>query len=237
MLRHTRAAVEALAHAGALPPADLARRLGVPRPSVYRLLTALAHEGLVVPSADGSFALGTRWLGFGEAALRSASSWFDRDDLLEELRDRTGLTVFLSVPRPDRTVCIRRLHGRSYKILVLRPGGSLPLHLGGVGRISLAFGPQDADEYLDRAPFDPVTEHSLVTRPELEADIETSQATGATVSDQDVTIGVAAIAVPVLDGGALLAALSVAGRREDILGRVDVLRRSLTEAAGQMGSP
>jgi DNA-binding IclR family transcriptional regulator len=164
-----------------------------------------------------------------------ASSWFTRDDLLEQLRDGTGLTVFLSVPRLGKTVCIRRLHGRSYNILVLRPGGSLPLYLGGVGRITLAFGTEDAATYLAGAPFEPVTEYSLVTRAELEDDVATSRADGATLSDQDVTLGVAAVAVPVFDGGKLRAALSVAGRREDVVDDVPELRRRLVDAAAQIG--
>lgn len=235
VLRHTRAVVEELARSGPQTPADVARQLDIPRPSAYRLLSALAHQNLVLQRPDGQFALSTRWLQFGDAALRSASAWFHHDDLLEDLRDRTGLTVFLSVPREDRTVCIRRLHGRSYNILVLRPGGSLPLHLGGVGRVSLAFGTQDARNYLDQAPFKPVTEFSLVTRAQLEADIQTSRSNNATLSDQDVTLGVAAVAVPVFTRGVLQASLSVAGRREDVIDRVDPLRALLTDVADRIG--
>ncbi len=234
VLTHTRAVITELARSGPLTAADIARELGIPRPSAYRLLTALNHEGLTTQDADGRFGLATRWLAFGESALRSASSWFTRDDLLEELRDSTGLTVFLSVPRAGQTVCIRRLHGRSYNILVLRPGGSLALYLGGVGRITLAFGSQDVQAYLANAPFEPVTDYSLTTRAELEADIATSRAAGATLSDQDVTLGVAAVAVPVFDGGELQAALSVAGRREDVIDRVPDLRARLTDAAAQI---
>jgi len=236
VLRHTRAAIEELARTGPLTTADIARELGIPRPSAHRLLAALTHEGLTTQGTDGRFGLTTQWLTFGESALRLASAWFTRDDLLEQLRDGTGLTVFLSVPRPGQTVCIRRLHGRSYNILVLRPGGSLPLYLGGVGRITLAFGTEDATTYLADAPFEPVTEYSLVTRAELEADVATSRADGATLSDQDVTMGVAAVAVPVFDGGKLLAALSVAGRREDVVDDVPELRSRLFDAAAQIGS-
>lgn len=236
VLTHTRAVITELARSGPLSPADIASELGIPRPSAYRLLTALTHEGLTVQGVDGRFGLSTRWLSFGQSALSSASSWFTRDDLLEELRDSTGLTVFLSVPRPGQTVCIRGLHGRSYNILVLRPGGSLPLHLGGVGRTTLAFGSEDAEKYLSDAPFEAVTDYSLVTRAALEDDIATSRADGATLSDQDVTLGVAALAVPVFGGGQLQAALSVAGRREDVVDHVPALRERLIDVATQIGS-
>lgn len=235
VLRHTRSTVEALARSGPLAPPDLARELGIPRPTAYRLLASLASENLVEQGPDGRFTPTTRWLQFGDAALRAASAWFHRDDVLEALREHTGLTVFLSVPRPGRTVCVRRLHGRSYNILVLRPGGSLPLHLGGVGRVTLAFGTGGEHAYLEQGPFAPATEFSLVTREQLVADVATSRADGSTLSDQDVTIGVAALAVPVVVRGDLRAALSVAGRREDIVDRVEQLRGLLVEAAERIG--
>lgn len=234
VLRHTRAAVEELAHAGPQAPADVARKLGIPRPSAYRLLAALAHEELVTQTADGRFELSPSWLRFGDAALAAASAGFHRDDLLEQLRDETGLTVFLSVPRDDRTICVRRLHGRSYNILVLRPGGSLPFHLGGVGRASLAFGATDVESYLAEAPFDAMTPYSLTTRADLEADIAKTRADGVTLSDQDVTIGVAALAAPVMGDGRILAAVSIAGVREDVLGDLERLSAQLRRYAHEM---
>lgn len=234
VMRHTRSVVELLASEGSLTAADAAQKLGIPRPSAYRLLSALNHAGLAKQDDEGLVSLTNVWLSLGDAALRAASAWFTRDDVLEHIRDQTGLTVYLSVPRPGRTVCIRRLHGRSYQILVLHPGGSLPLHLGGVGRVTLAFG-DEADDYLEGAPFEPATPHSLTTRQQLTDDVRLTRREGATLSDQDVTLRVAALAVPVLDpGDRLLAALSVAGRREDVVARVSALKTILLDGVEEI---
>lgn len=231
-LTHARATVELLAKASPLAPPDIARELGIPRPSAYRLLAALVHAGLAVQTAEGQFALSTEWLRISDAALRAALEWFHGDALLQQLRESTGLTVFLSLRRENRTVCVRCLHGRNYKILALLPGGSLPLHLGGVGRITLAFGVDNPEAYLASAPFEPVTPQSLVTRDVLERDVEHSRLEGVTLSDEDVTLGVAALAVPVFGPeGSFVAALSVAGRREDVLSHVNDLSNQLKATA------
>lgn len=218
VLGHCRNAVETLAAQGAMTPAELAKSIGVPRPSAYRLTSALVHAGLATQDADGAVALSTAWLALGDSALASAASWFTRDDVLRDLRDDTRLTVFLCVPRPDRTVCVRRLHGRSVQVLILKPGGSLPLNIGGVGRITLAFGPQPLDEYLAGPAQQQATSFSITSPEELRADVALSRERGYCFSDNDSTVGVAAIAVPVFaPSGEFLAALSVAGRREEVL--------------------
>lgn len=233
VLGHCRNAVEALAATGPMTAPEVAKAIGVPRPSAYRLLSALTHAGLAVQHPDGSVGLSTAWLALGDSALHSAVAWFTRDDVLGTLRDETRLTVFLCIPKPDRTVCVRRLHGKSVQVLVLKPGGSLPLHVGGVGRITLAYGAQSLDDYLSRVDPQPITEYTIVDPAALRADIALSRERGYCNSDNDSTVGVAAIAVPVFaTNGDFLAALSVAGRREEVLDDSEQLARRLEDAAG-----
>ncbi len=219
-----------------MTPPELAKEIGIPRPSAYRLLAALVQDGLGTQLPDGTTSLSTKWLLFGDRALATAAPWFHRDDLLRELRDLTHLTVFLSVPREHRTVCIRRLHGQGVQVLVLEPGGSLPLHLGGVGRITLAFGPEDPGAYLDAHHPERLTSNSLESKNAILADVTLSRERGYCVSDEDVTVGVGAVAAPVLDpSGGFLAALSVAGRRADVIGREAQLVEALQDVASQIG--
>ncbi|WP_137845380.1 IclR family transcriptional regulator C-terminal domain-containing protein [Microbacterium sp. 2FI] len=236
VLTSLRAAVESLAESGALTPPDLAKNIGIPRPSAYRLIGALMQDGLAIQQPDGTVTLSTRWLEFGDQALATSTPWFHRDDLLRDLRDSTRLTVYLGVPRPHRVVCVRRLHGQGVQVLVLRPGGSLPLHVGGVGRITLAFGPEDPQTYLAAHDPERFTPRSLETRQSILADVAWSREHHYCVSDEDVTVGVGAVAAPVLTpSGEFLAALSVAGRRDDIVGHEEELARDVLAIAEQIG--
>lgn len=235
VLHNATLAVEALGTHGPMTAPELAVALGMPRPSAYRLTSALVHAGLAEQSADGSVFLSARWLHLGDGALRGMASWFHSDDVLEQLRDDTGLTVFLSVGRGDEAVCVRSLHGQNFQVLVLKPGGTLQFHLGAAGRVLLAFGDVDPAEYLRGAPFPAVTPRTLCTAEELATDVARTRELGYTVSDEDVTVGVAAIGVPVLDDhGHALAALSVAGVRDQVIGHEAKLAGILEAAAARI---
>ena len=99
-----------------------------------------------------------------------------------------------------------------------------------MGRVTLAFGPEDAEDYI-RSVAD-----GDVSAEEMRADVYLSRARGYCVSDQDVTVGVAAIAVPVTaEDGRFLGALSVAGLRSDIIGSEDTLVPALKTTARGLG--
>ncbi|MCW3492716.1 IclR family transcriptional regulator [Microbacterium sp. SSM24] len=236
VLTSLRTAVETLARSGPLTAPELAKEIGIPRPSAYRLMGALIQDGLATQQPDGAVSLSTKWLHFGDQALATATPWFHHEELLRSLRDSSRLTVYLSVPRPQRTVCVRRLHGQGVQVLVLHPGGSLPLHLGGVGRITLAFGDEEPEEYLAAHHPERFTPRSLETRKAILDDVALSRERHYCISDEDVTVGVGAVAAPVLTpDGQFLAALSIAGRRDDIVGREKDLARQVQTTAAKIG--
>ncbi|MEJ7635744.1 IclR family transcriptional regulator [Aeromicrobium sp.] len=235
VLQQASRALTAFAQQGPLTAPELAQVIGIPRPSGYRLLGALLQADFVTQAPDGKASLSTTWLQLGDAAIASMSSRFDSDDLLDDIREATGLTVYLCVLRGDHAVCVRQLHGANFQVLALKPGGNLPLNLGAVGRALLAFGPVDHDAFLAKAPFEKVTPFTLADAEALEADMATTRERGYALSDQDVTIGVGAIGVPVRDSdGTVLAALSVAGLRHQIIAGQHHLSTLLNGAADRM---
>jgi DNA-binding IclR family transcriptional regulator len=76
------------------------------------------------------------------------------------------------------------------------------------------------------------TPHTLTTAKQVESDASLVRARGYSVSDEDVTIGVAALGVPLFNAaGSLRGALSVAGLRDDILPYQEQYAALLREAA------
>ena len=124
----------------------------------------------------------------------------------------TGQTIFLSVARADRVICIDWSPGQGFDVLLLKPGRSLPLHAGAEGRTALAFGPDDPAGYLAQAPFPRLTDRTLVTAAELHADVAATRARGFSISDEDATDGIGAFGVPIrTSNGVLSGVLSLAG--------------------------
>ena len=173
---------------------------------------------------------------YGDTAREYMAKRLHAGPVLADLRDKTGLTVYLCLLRGESAVCVERIPGKAFDVLALRPGGALPLHLGAVGRVLLAFNPECVDEYLRKAPFQSIAPRTLTTESDLRADIQNTLDVGYALSDEDVTEGVGAMGVPVLSReGDCVAAISVAGPRSAIVEDQDHLSSALRAAASTIG--
>lgn len=231
VLANTRDLVELLSQEGPLTPAEIAERIGVPRPSVYRLVDGLNAIELTETLPDARVALSLRWLHIADEARDAMTEWAGAKKILTALVDETGQTAFLSLLRDDSAVCIDWVQGRGIGVLILKPGRALPLHAGAAGRLLLAYA-ADAEAYLSGAPFEQLTPSTRTTREQLQADIALTREQGFTVSDEDATIGIGALGMPIRDAaGTTIACVSIGGLAEDIRSRRDEFLAALRIAA------
>jgi DNA-binding IclR family transcriptional regulator len=226
--------VHLLAERGPLSTADAAEQIGMPRPSLYRLSDALTQARLIEPTADGRLRASLHWLRLADAARRGMTEWSGARTVLDDLASTTGQTVYLSVPRADQAVCIDWSRGRGVNVLALKPGRTLPLYAGAAGRVTLAFRPEPVEEYLQRAPFPPFTEHTLTRASELRADVAATRNRGYSVSDEDVTPGIGALGVPLNNDGTFRGALSIAGLAEDLRAEREKFTAALLSSAARL---
>ncbi|HET9873952.1 MAG TPA: IclR family transcriptional regulator [Propionibacteriaceae bacterium] len=214
------AALDILEQHGEVSAAELAVALGEPLSSVYRLLQSLTATGWVDRgSRRGAYRLGLSLISIGglvedhldirEAALPS----------LHELADATGVTSFLCVRQGSRAVCLERIEGYAVQSLAMLLGGSLPLYAGAAPRALFAFLPdaeqrailKDTSQQLRDDPPRPDDKDIL-------ADLARIRTVGYSVSDADVTPGIAALGAPVFNHrGDVQGALSLSGLRSQLL--------------------
>jgi DNA-binding IclR family transcriptional regulator len=236
VLENSAALLGLLAARGALSQAEIARLLGIPRPSVYRLVEAMEVIGFVSIDSDGAIRLGLELLHLAQSALSQTPELRRAQGFLTELREQTGQTVYFGVRRGAQIVCLDRRDGATVNLLVLSPGGTLPPHAGALSRAIVAFDDVFSKRAVSHQPFEPLTPHTLTTAEQLEADAELTRSRGFSLSDEDVTIGVAALGVPVFSAtGQLAGALSVAGLRDEIITNSDEFYRLLDAAARGLG--
>lgn len=221
ILAKASAALDYVAKAGEVTAAQMAAALGEPRSSVYRLLSGLSDAGLVEPGTTrGTFRLGMRLFELGSRVAQR----FDERQLalpvMERIHHVTEQTVFLCVRRDERAVCIERLNGKHVQTLELALGGSLPLHVGAGPQVLLAFASEQAREgYLGRTPLRRYTECTTVSPRRLRLALTEIRRQGFAVSDEDVTVGIAAVGAPIFDyTGQVRASLSISGVKPAILG-------------------
>jgi DNA-binding IclR family transcriptional regulator len=224
------ASVQTLAKAGALiaqleshddlTATQLAELVAEPRSSVYRLLATLRQMGWVeAGETRGSFRLGLRFLSLSAAVQRRLDSRRAALRTMQRLHAATGETVFLMMRRDDVAVCIERLEGRRVQVLAVALGGALPLHAGAGPRALLAWQSDEFwGEYRSRG-MESLTPATITDPEVLRTDLDQTRRRGYAVSDGDVTVGIAALGVPIFDHtGTVCSALSISGVRPAILG-------------------
>lgn len=135
---------------GGMSLAGLVRESGLTRPTVYRLLTSLAVEGLVEhEEATGKWVLGPEIFLLGTVA----AARFPMEDIarpsLRRLAAETGESAFFSIRRGNETVCVLREEG-SFPIrsFVLHEGVRFPLGVASAGTAIMAFLPETEQESL-----------------------------------------------------------------------------------------
>lgn len=143
------AVLQAVAAAGTAGTAEIARSTGLTRPTAHRLLTALAHEGLLDRDGTGSWALGFELTLLGAVAAQRYPAQDLATPHLRRLAEATGESAFFSARRGDEVICLERAEGsfpvRSH---VLHEGLRLPLGVASAGLAILGHLP---DEQLEAA--------------------------------------------------------------------------------------
>lgn len=226
-----------LADRGALAPAEIAQIIGMPRPSVYRLVDALEVIGLVAVGHDGRAELGLRNLHLAEATLTTIDELVPARPLLRQLAEESGQTAYFCVRRGERIVCVDWVQGERVTLMALTPGNSLPLHAGATSRVISANDPGVLGSLDSDAQFERFTPYTLTSRAELAADAQAVLLRGYSISDQDVTPGVAAIGAAVIDArGRLHGAISIAGLRDQVLEDAPTMGRRLHDVAERVAA-
>ncbi|WP_374152984.1 IclR family transcriptional regulator C-terminal domain-containing protein [Pseudarthrobacter sp. WHRI 8279] len=143
--------------------------------------------------------------------------------MLRDIHDATRETVFLCIRSGPRAVCIERFDGKRASSRRLALGSSLPLHTGAAPRTLLAFDTPSPGRSMQRswakAPtlasaFDP--ERNSMQK------IKEIRDAGFALSDDEVTLRMAAVSAPIFDHrGDVMASLPVSGLRDAILHQPD----------------
>ncbi len=233
LLKKASQVVDELARIGQSTPAELAKVVSEPRPTVYRIVAALEQEKLVRSNVDGKLELGTGILKLGDAAT---DALVDRTELREQLRwirGQLGMSPYFCVLRESGAVCLDQIQGADVDLHDLAPGRTLPLHAGAASQALLAFGASGFRESVFASgPYPGIASRTSLTGEQLRERIARTAERGWSVEDSEIIEGVASISVPVLrKDGSLLGAISVAGLRATVLGQEDSVRRILDTAA------
>lgn len=196
-----------------LSGADLARRLDLPRASVFRMLQTLEQGGFVERVGDGaSYKLGLSVLRLGFEFLASMELTEHGRPVIESLRDATGYSAHLVVRDAREVVFIAKAAGRSALFHSIQVGARLPAHATVLGRLLLSGLDMAAlSQLYPEAELPAFTPRTPTTLKALKPLIDQDRANGYGVSQGGFETGISTIAAPVFnDRGEVTAAVSIA---------------------------
>jgi len=188
---------------------DIARRLGVGKSTAHRLLMTLCVWGLTEKNPEtGRCRLGLHLYEPGQITVNRVRLRQTAFPLLEEVRQRTGDTIHLSVPNGAETVYLERLQTLRGLQLFAPAGKRLPSHATSSGKVIAAFDPKLAQARRE-AGFPQITSYTIGTRQEFDRVLEGVRRQGYGASFDEITMGLSSVAAPVFDStGCVRAALS-----------------------------
>ncbi|WP_170286090.1 IclR family transcriptional regulator [Nocardioides rubriscoriae] len=195
---------------------DLARALGLPKPTTHGIVRTLLGVGFVVQDPEsGHYAIGGGLTRLGETLdphlLRSrAANWADG------LAARTGLEVQLGILSGSAVELLHHVFRPDDSPQRLRVGELQPLHATALGLALLAFSPAAVrPRDLVMTAYTPAT----VTRAlDLTRAVQQTARRGWSLADGTYRPGVAALAAPIRHHvGVGVGALAVVGLRERVL--------------------
>jgi len=194
----------------------LARRLGLHKNNVFRLLATLEEAGFVEQVADNeSYRLGTACLELGQAYARTRTLTKLGRAALEGLVRDTDETAHLGVLEGFEVV---HLDGEAPRQLVgtrVRTGERLPAHASALGKAILACGDPADWERVDRDfvrgdGLSALTPATITDRDKFFEHLRSVAGDGFALDTEESAPGLCCVAAPVRDaGGSVIAALSV----------------------------
>jgi IclR family transcriptional regulator, acetate operon repressor len=206
---------------------QLAERVGLPRSTVHRIVTALAAEGFVAAaSPNGRVLLGP------EIARLSAARrefWRELRPYMDRLFDQFEETVDCSVLDGDTVRFVEQIPAPHRLRAVSVAGMSFPLHSTANGKAILA---ELSNEEITRLiPARPkrYTKHTIATRAALIKELDEIRAAGVAFDREEHTIGISAAGVAVRDPAGGFVALTVPMPTQRFVGREGDLAAALTE--------
>jgi len=186
-----------------------ARMTGLSRPAVKRCLHTLVR--LDYAAQDGSkYALTPKVLALGHAYVSSNSLALRAQPLLDKLRDELHESCSLGVIQDDQVYYVARAEISRIMSVALRVGSRLPAYCTSMGRILMAgLRRSEQETYLSRTELAALTARTEVNQSALLERFSKAAADGYAIVDQELEIGLRSVAVPVMAGTEVVAAINI----------------------------
>jgi IclR family transcriptional regulator, pca regulon regulatory protein len=227
---------------------ELGREIGLSRSTTHRYVATLAALGyLQQDPPTKKYRLGPRVLDLGFSAINSMELREVAAPHLRRLSDATGYTVNMAILDGLDIVYVERCRstqaGQREIDLNLHVGARLPAYCTSLGKVLLAFLPDDEqDAALGAIDFAQRGPNTITSRRAFEAELRRVREAGFAINNEELAYGLRSIAAPVLSHeGVAVAAINLAVHSsnvsmQDLFARLsETLKRAAGDVSAHLG--
>lgn len=191
--------------------AELARRSGLPKPTVHRLTGQLVRLR-ILDRADDGYRLGMWLFELGELVPQHRTLSEAALPIMTDLYEATRLRIHLAVLSGIDVVYVEIVGGAGMAVRS-RTGGRLPAHATGVGKAMLAYSPAAVVRTRLEAGLPRLTPRTITLPGAFESELRKIRSVGMALDLEESTVGLSCVAAPVFGFDRKVhAALSITGR-------------------------
>ena len=205
--------VEEIAKAGTpLKPMQLCATLGLPNPTIHRLMQTAEAEGFLQRDLDGrSYGPGPRLRQIAVHTMSSERLRTGRLAILKAAAEEIGETCNLATADREGMTYLDRVETKWPLRIQLPIGTQVPFHCTASGKMYLStLRESTLETVLSSKPLESFTNKTIISVEGMQSEIAKTRARGYSLDDEEFMSGMAAIGVAVLDSAdRLMATLSV----------------------------
>jgi DNA-binding IclR family transcriptional regulator len=190
---------------------EVASRSRLPVSTVHRFLANLEGTGFLNCSGDGMYHLGITCFAIGQAALGQLDIRRVSLPYLQELNQQTRETIHLTVRHGLTAVYVEKLDSPEQLRIHSRIGAAVPLYCTAVGKVMLAYMPDDEREkILPQLGLQRLTPNTVGNLQELNAELYRVRKNSYACDLEENELHIRCVAAPIWDhAGGVNASLSI----------------------------
>lgn len=203
---------------GPLGISELAKKTGLNKSTVHRLLQTFLNRNYVEKNSEGQYVIGPTMFNTLSYHINSLELQAEAKPHLRSLQKRLGLTVCLGVLNGPFVSLIEREATDQSDEIFNHVGRQLPVHCSSMGKCFLSCLSRDElEEVLYGFELTPYTEHTIVTKPELRKHLREVRQRGWAMDNEESQLNHRCISSPVYNyRGDAIAVVGVSGTNHDL---------------------
>lgn len=194
------ALLDVLGHTGRpLNVRELSAAVGLPRPTIYRLVHTLSAHGVVV-AIDARYTIGPRILSLAAHRLEQIELRAVGRPFLLGLRNETGETVHLAVLEQGQVVYIDKVEPTGPLRMASAIGKIMPAHSTALGKAMLAYLPeQQVRQTLHTHGLPRRTANTITAVDRFFEELAAIRARGYAIDNVENEDGIRCVGAPIMD--------------------------------------